>query len=463
MDEQLARDDIDLVRLDREPGGEEDATATVQLAERVDATWIVADGYRFGSDYQRSLREAGSKVLVLDDLARLDRYHADVLLNQNLHAGTDLYPGLDPDTRLLLGTRYALLRREFAGRPEGADHSDTGASESKGRGSGRIRLLVSFGGGRTSHDPLRVVEALAPLLAADDPGLEVVLVAGEADGRGGGASSVPPGVRQLSGVRDMASLMADSDLALSAAGSTCWELAAMGVPTIVFSIADNQVKVAQGLADAGLAIDLGRLDDVQDVSVRDAVAGLSRDVARRRKMRDSARKLVDGEGSGRVVMHLLGARLRLRKARPTDSRLLWAWRNEATVRAQSFSSEAIPWQDHERWYAARLASPDAEILIAVDGDDAPIGQVRFDFDDEGDAEISVSLGHEARGRGLGCELIGLASARRFVETDARLIHAFIKPENEASARAFLKAGYEPVGEISRRGLPALHYARSRPS
>ena len=82
---------------------------------RLGADWVVVDGYHLGSDYQRALKEGGARVLVIDDHAHLDRYHADVLLNQNL--GAPDYRDRAPGARLLIGPHYALLRREFRDVP----------------------------------------------------------------------------------------------------------------------------------------------------------------------------------------------------------------------------------------------------------------------------------------------------------------------------------------------------------
>ena len=74
--------------------------------------WVVLDGYHFDEVYQQRVKEGGQRLLVIDDMAHLKHYYADIVLNQNLHAEQLKY-SCEPQTRLLLGTRYALLRREF--------------------------------------------------------------------------------------------------------------------------------------------------------------------------------------------------------------------------------------------------------------------------------------------------------------------------------------------------------------
>ena len=74
--------------------------------------WVVLDGYHFNEAYQQCVKEAGHRLFVINDMAHLKHYYADIVLNQNLHAEQLRY-SCEPYTRLLLGTRYVLLRREF--------------------------------------------------------------------------------------------------------------------------------------------------------------------------------------------------------------------------------------------------------------------------------------------------------------------------------------------------------------
>jgi UDP-2,4-diacetamido-2,4,6-trideoxy-beta-L-altropyranose hydrolase len=146
--------------------------------------------------------------------------------------------------------------------------------------------------------------------------------------------------------------------------------------------------------------------------------------------------------------------IRLRPADANDMRRVWEWSNEPGVRAVSFNSDPIPWITHEQWFTAKLADPAVLFLIAEDETGQPVGQLRFDFRVQ-IATISLSLAPEARGRGLGAELITQASGSVFASGRAMLIEAFIKPNNAGSIRAFEKAGYQPMGEVEIGG----HMAR----
>jgi pseudaminic acid synthase len=138
--------------------------------------------------------------------------------------------------------------------------------------------------------------------------------------------------------------------------------------------------------------------------------------------------------------------LKFRRAESKDCHLIWRWANDAQVRAVSFSSEPIPWEDHVGWFEARLVDPTCIFLIATDDVGTPVGQIRFEIEGN-DARISISLDEHQRGQGLGPRLINLASRRIFRELDVDTVVAFIKPGNVASVRAFQKAGFANAGIV----------------
>src|SRR5207253_5327543 len=57
-------------------GSEKDAAQTIDLAKELGAAWIVADGYQFGSTYQKQIKAAGFRLLLLDDYGHTEHYHA---------------------------------------------------------------------------------------------------------------------------------------------------------------------------------------------------------------------------------------------------------------------------------------------------------------------------------------------------------------------------------------------------
>lgn len=132
--------------------------------------------------------------------------------------------------------------------------------------------------------------------------------------------------------------------------------------------------------------------------------------------------------------------LTLRSAQAEDAELLLRWRNDPSVRSQSFDSLEIEAETHARWFAGKLAAVDTRIYVGeLDG--RPVGQARIDRRDDATGEISVSVDPDDRGRGVGPALIASATRRGADELGLSLVLATIKEGNEASQRAFRRAGY----------------------
>jgi len=445
---RLVAERCNVVSVSAAAGSADDASQTIALAHEEKAAWVVVDGYHFSADYQRALKAAGFKALFLDDYGHAQHYSADLLLNQNLGAGEALYRDREAQTRLLLGPRYCLLRREFA------------AWRSRARDVSPVcrKLLVMMGGSDPQNLTSRVLEALAQ---GGFENLEAQVVVGGSNPHFAALQSV---AAQSAGkitvrrdVTNVAELMADADLAISAAGSTCWELFLFGLPALLVDVAANQTELAKELDRQGCAIRVGD----QNTAPR-AIAGqlerLVRSQEIRRSLSQNCRKLVDGRGAERVVSALRGAEgVRVRRAQAEDRRLLWEWANDPEVRAASFSSDAISWETHVAWFAEKLMPEKSVIFIAEYEDGNAAGQIRFDFRQDGEADVNLSLAKEKRGCGLAVPVIQAGVRELFATTECKRVHAFVKPENAASMRAFEKAGFVRIGADRIRDHVAVRF------
>jgi UDP-2,4-diacetamido-2,4,6-trideoxy-beta-L-altropyranose hydrolase len=253
--------------------------------------WVVLDGYHFDSACQRAVRQLDVRLLVVDDLAQLPSYHAELIVNQNLGAEEMTY-ACDADTRLLRGCRYALLRDEF--QPWRSWQRITRPLAA--------RLLVTLGG----SDPQNVMPRLLQGVAlAEVPDLQIRVVIGSANRNATEirrwAGDCRGSVELLCDVPDMAQQMAWADVALSAAGTTCWELAFMQLPALLTVLADNQQDAALRLDAAGVATNLGDAAQLTPQAVAHSLAAVCRDADRRAEQARRGRALVDGQGIQRLL------------------------------------------------------------------------------------------------------------------------------------------------------------------
>jgi RimJ/RimL family protein N-acetyltransferase len=135
----------------------------------------------------------------------------------------------------------------------------------------------------------------------------------------------------------------------------------------------------------------------------------------------------------------------LRPAAPDDCAMVWAWANDALVRASSFHPDFIPWEDHQRWFRRKLDDAHCQYMIVLE-DAQPVGQLRFEACG-GSAVVHISLSPHVRGRGVGGAALGLACPLVRVGTGVGRIVAHVKPDNVASLRMFMKAGFRHVATV----------------
>jgi UDP-2,4-diacetamido-2,4,6-trideoxy-beta-L-altropyranose hydrolase len=226
---------------------ENDAAQTRAALKGRRADWLVVDHYALDHGWERVLRADCGRLMAIDDLA--DRVHdCNVLLDQNLGRTPADYAALAPaDALILAGPAFALLRPAFAAmRPYSLQR----------RASPALRRIIVTMGGVDRDNATGVV--LAALTACDVPaGCKVTVVIGPhapwlAQVREQ-AAAMPFATEVLVNVRDMERLMAESDLAIGAAGSTSWERCALGLPTLLLVLAANQEAVASALERHGAA------------------------------------------------------------------------------------------------------------------------------------------------------------------------------------------------------------------
>ena len=252
-------------------------------------SWVVLDGYQFNSAYQLAVAQAGARLMVIDDFLRLPRYHAELMLDQNLGSEGRRYP-VASTCRILLGPKYALLAPGFV-------ESDSGGRTYPDHAP---KLLITLG----ASDPVDATSKLVSALASLDMGEVIVtVVIGGANRRRAEVRKLAEdsGYKVVEDTTEMPLLMADADLAITGAGSTFWEVCRMGLPGITITLADNQRDIAAEMSSVGVSVDLGWHDNVTAEAVQVAVTRLISDREERERMGTTGQKLVDGQGASRVV------------------------------------------------------------------------------------------------------------------------------------------------------------------
>jgi UDP-2,4-diacetamido-2,4,6-trideoxy-beta-L-altropyranose hydrolase len=398
---------------------------------------LVVDDYRLDAVFERAARGWAKRILVIDDLA--NRPHdCDVLLDQSPGRERDAYAALVPkDCVLLLGPSYALLDPRFR------------AARRQRKAIGKVeRIFVNFGTTDTANATSMVLDAIGA--AQLDAAIDIVI---------GGAAPHLAALREKVAVLaaaalhvdvdNVAALMRKADLALGAGGVGALERCALGLPSAILTVADNQHTNARALAASGAAVYWGDAGSRGVDEIAAALKALVTDQAGRAAMSDAAAGLVDGLGAARVRMSCDaplcakdGRVVSLRQATFADSAAMFAWQSAPGVRTYARNPAAPKPGEHERWLKAKLADPDCVFNIVLCGDEAA-GILRFDRLPARDAsEISILIAAERQGLGIGgC---ALALGKRLLPKER--IVAAIHIENRASIRMFEAAGYRAADD-----------------
>ncbi len=226
----------------------------VPKLEELHPDMVLIDSYQVTENYLAALSSV-AKTAYIDDLNAFD-YPVDVVIDYSVYAQDLDYP---PNKTYLLGTYYVPLRAQFA---IPADKLDRIVSDR----ASFSRILLTSGASDPYHIAGKIMRSVLEEPALDKYSLTVIkgrfwddpLVSDL-------AKEYRDRVLLLENVEDMADTMAQSSLAVSAGGSTLYELCACLVPTVTFSYADNQLGNVGGFAKRDIMAYAGDVRDTKDI------------------------------------------------------------------------------------------------------------------------------------------------------------------------------------------------------
>ena len=273
-----------------------DAELSISIVKAIQPDWLIVDHYALDESWEKRLKPYCKKLMVIDDLA--DRKHdCDVLLDQNFGRDPQDYAAyVNEDCELLCGSNYALLRPEFA---EWRSYSLERRQHNK-----LASILINLGGVDKDNITTKILKGLQTKSLPDHCSMNIVM---------GSTSPWIEAVKQQAaimqwrtvvkvGVNNMAEIMANSNLAIGAAGSTSWERCCLGLPTIMLVLADNQQVIASALEAVGAAL-------IFDITMLEAeplafAQGIESVAPKMREMSKTASKVTDGLGASRLSRFL---------------------------------------------------------------------------------------------------------------------------------------------------------------
>lgn len=274
-------------------GSIEDSNFLIKQIDKYDISWVVVDGYMFKEDYFANLRKNNIKFLIFDDNGELNEYVSNIVLNQNLQGKKEWYLSKKENyTQLLIGTDYVVLRNEFL---EFIDYKKPIKNIVK-------TILITLGGSDVNNYSLKILKILNKLNYLN---FNVIVVIGPSNTHEDEIQKFSKvskfNINILKNVSNMPELMKLADLAFSSGGSTVWELAFMGVPTIVGASSDVEEATLIGLNENNLFKTIGNLQYISENYLLNLLNDLIRNFDERSKMSIEAQNFIDGLGYKRIL------------------------------------------------------------------------------------------------------------------------------------------------------------------
>lgn len=274
----------------------------VQLIRKEEIQLLLIDTYFVTERYLETLKRY-TKTAYIDDLEKF-AYPVDFLINYSIYADQKdydkLYAHADQKLVFLLGTEYAPLRNEFS------DCSEKNINTVK-------NVLVSTGGTDSYHVALHLVKYLKDRNLFQNIRFHIAVGVMNSDYELiKNISSDMSNVILYHPAKDMFGLMNLCDVAISAAGTTLYELCAAGVPVITYILADNQMKAADSFVKKGVMLYGKDIRKEQDYSsgIFNCLEILKENPTDLKQISRNCQNMVDGKGCERIVDRLIGLTLR---------------------------------------------------------------------------------------------------------------------------------------------------------
>lgn len=270
---------------------EEELSRLLPLLKEQRPDVFLLDSYFASASYMQVVRKL-CKLVYLDDLQSFP-YPADLIINYDLSANAAMY-GHTPS---LTGGSYTPLREQFA-------HTSYQVREQVSS------ILISTGGSDNHNAASEIFRTLNQSEYFSSRAVTYHILTGNMNPHRKDLYALSAGCPQVEiheNITEMAALIASCDLAFSAGGTTLFELCAVGVPAVSFSISDEQFNCVQAFADAKVITYAGDVRDGERFYQNLLSTGIkiAEDPSQRNSLSASMKQFVDGQGAERIAEEMM--------------------------------------------------------------------------------------------------------------------------------------------------------------
>lgn len=266
-----------------------EAEELIAIIRKYDIDSLFIDTYNVTDQYFSKIKPYVKKLGYIDDLNKFV-YPVDILINGNVTAQYMHYTKYSDDEILLLGPQYNLIRDEFRSLPPRKIKEKV------------EEIMITTGGSDPHNMSLELLNIVLSEKTLRDLRTHVIV---------GDGFTNKEELRRISknnenvilheNVNLISSIMLASDVAISAGGSTLYELCACGTPTLAFIMADNQESIVRKMAELGYVVNLGWFDELESQRLVSLLKYVMSDHQYRLEVSNRQQKLVDARGTERIV------------------------------------------------------------------------------------------------------------------------------------------------------------------
>ncbi len=264
----------------------------IQIQQNINADLLITDSYVVNEAYFDRLKPHFKITGYIDDVNKC-KMNVDFIINQNVNARNLNYSKTtNEDTKLFLGPNYCMLREEF--REHCNDHIYIEEASD---------ILLTLGGMDDKFNTLMILKEVTKL----NKNIHVVI----------GNAFKEELIIDLEDISsknkniilyknpEMSSVMSKCQLAISACGSTLYELCAMRIPTMGIILADNQKGTAECMKDKGLLLDVIYVKNIDGYDFQDNIEIFSKDIKLLSNIIERQKKIIDANGVKNLVNSII--------------------------------------------------------------------------------------------------------------------------------------------------------------
>lgn len=390
---------------------------------------VIIDSYIANQELYEEISDIVSNCVYFDDFNRIN-YPKGIVINGAINAENIAYPK-NKNIKFLLGKKYQPFRKAFW-RVETRIINDNIEN-----------ILITVG----ANDSFNIIPNISNKIKTLLPNTTInVLISTNSSNYEAIAKNQNENYKLHRDLDEFSvkNLMLSCDLGICAGGQTLYECVATRLPSIAINIAENQTNNINGLLKFDLIYYAGRWDEDTFFSNFESI--LTNDVTsqNRHKMFERINEFIETNGSNKIIKEIIKSytesKLFIRKATSEDVINIFNLANDDVVRANSFNQDKILFENHLKWFNAKIVDKNTLFLI-IELKGYFAGQIRYDINGN-EATINISIVDSVRGLSVG-EIAIKESLKMLqqIHNNISKVNAFVKISNISSKIVFEKAGF----------------------